>query len=149
MQQLLTHAQPQLPDFTQQALANTAWALATLRHYDQRFMEQLLRQSMEKVSGLNSQDISNTLWALATFGYSNSAFVDRAVRRLLLLEREDIGGQGLGNTLWSLSMLQHDAGAVAGPFFAAAVAWFATSVSPAADFALELQLLQVHRYWSR
>ena len=90
MQDLVEHAQPQLPDFTQQALSNTAWALATLRHYEQRFMEQLLRQSTAKMAYDDLQHISNTLWAVAACDHRSPAFVDTAVRRLLLLTPEDI-----------------------------------------------------------
>ena len=43
-------------------------------------------------------------------------------------------------------MLQHDAGAAAGPFFSMAEARIPFPVLPAADFALDLHLQQVHRY---
>lgn len=146
VQEMLDHAQPQLPHFTEQALANIAWALATLRHYDQRFMEQLLKQARDKLLGFESQNISNTLWALASFNHNSPAFVDRGVRRLLSLGPEDTSDQGLANTLWALSMLQHDAEALAGPLLTAAKARFTSSVSPAVDSALDLHLQQVHRY---
>ena len=49
-----------------QVLANTAWALATLKQPDVKLVTVLTRAAEWQVRELNSQNFANTAWACAT-----------------------------------------------------------------------------------
>jgi hypothetical protein len=56
-------------------LANTAWALAKLRHKDDAFVAALLTFATPQLHDFNTQNLANTVWALATLGHTDGAFV--------------------------------------------------------------------------
>jgi hypothetical protein len=58
-----------------QALANTAWALATLGHADGDFMVALLKAAEPQLRNFKPQELANTAWALATLGHKDDAFM--------------------------------------------------------------------------
>lgn len=52
--------------FTLQDVANMAWSLAELRHYDAKLLDRLLARFTAKFESFTPQGVSNTIWALAT-----------------------------------------------------------------------------------
>merc|ERR1711967_71 len=57
-----------LSDFKEQALSNTAWAFATVRHEAPALFEVISAEAVRRGLGdFNEQDLSNTAWALAVF----------------------------------------------------------------------------------
>jgi len=56
---------PITPDFGPQALANTAWALATMRYFYNPFLRAITSAAWPRASTFKSQDLSNSVWAFA------------------------------------------------------------------------------------
>ena len=65
-------------------IANSLWALATLKEKRPDLVDKLCGAAMAKVMDFNSQEISNSLWALATF----EALQERNRLDICELERE-------------------------------------------------------------
>ena len=59
-------AEWRVSEFNAQVLANTAWALATLKQPDVKLVTVLTRAAEWQVRELNSQNFANTAWACAT-----------------------------------------------------------------------------------
>ncbi|KAG1657184.1 hypothetical protein FOA52_003596 [Chlamydomonas sp. UWO 241] len=72
---LLMEAEPKLPSFNAQNMANTAWALATLGRKDTTFTGALLVAAKSKLPSFNAQDLATTAWALATLDYYDGVFM--------------------------------------------------------------------------
>ena len=53
-------------DFSQQGLANTAWAFATVGQSDVQLFMALAKEAEQRVGDFNVQDLANTAWAFAT-----------------------------------------------------------------------------------
>ena len=62
---LAQEATKQLSHFNPQALANTAWAFATLGIKNDRFFGALSQEAINKVSHFKAQELANTAWAFA------------------------------------------------------------------------------------
>ena len=146
VQQAHQCAKGRLPQFNSQATCNTAWALATLRFYDQDFMEQLLQHAEHELPSFDLQHVSNILWAIATLDHQDPDFVNSAVNRLLLLDRMKDERQALCNSVWALSVLQHDTMPVVAPLVTAVFAAFPTLLVSASESRLGDQLRQIHQY---
>jgi len=56
---------PITPDFGPQALANTAWALATMRYFYNPLLHAIAAAARPRISAFKSQDLSNSAWAFA------------------------------------------------------------------------------------
>ena len=51
-------------DLNSQALANTAWAFATVGQKDERLFSTLAAAAEQRMRDFNAQDLANTSWAL-------------------------------------------------------------------------------------
>ena len=58
-------------------IANSLWALATLKEKRPDLVDKLCGAAMAKVMDFNSQEISNSLWALATLTEQRPDMVDK------------------------------------------------------------------------
>ena len=93
-------------DFNPQALANTVWAWATMRHQpSDKVLIALERRMLACVDDFNPQDVANTLWAWATMRHQPSADALIALERRMLACVDDFKPQNLTNTLWAIAML--------------------------------------------
>ena len=63
---LATVAERRMGDFNSQALANTAWAFATVSHKDQQLFTALAAAAEWHMGDFNPQALANTAWAFAT-----------------------------------------------------------------------------------
>ena len=57
--------------FSEQHLANTAWACAKVRHSDEKLFAALARAAERLVSQFKEHGLVNTAWALAKVGQSD------------------------------------------------------------------------------
>ena len=55
-------------DFNSQALANTAWAFATVGHKEEPLFMVLASAAEQQMRDFDSQNLANTAWAFATVG---------------------------------------------------------------------------------
>ena len=53
-------AERRVREFNAQALANTAWAFATVKHPVEKLLTALARAAEERVREFNAQDLANT-----------------------------------------------------------------------------------------
>ena len=115
---LITRGCTELRDFTEQNLANTIWAMATLGHPDPAFTNALLVEARNKLPTFTEQDLATTIWAMATLGHQDPAFTNA-----LLVEARNklpaFNAQELASTLWAMEKLGHQ-----DPAFTKAVAAF-------------------------
>ena len=58
-------------DFNPQALANTAWAFATMSHKDERLFTALAAAAERRMGDFNPQQLANTAWAFATISHKD------------------------------------------------------------------------------
>jgi len=98
---LLAAAHPQLGSFTLQGLINMVWALATLAHYDEPFLDAAADCVLSQADRLNPQDYSNTAHAFAALRHPRAAalvaaLVERSAARLGVFNE-----QNLSNLLWA------------------------------------------------
>eukprot|EP00668_Euglena_longa_P015626 GGOE01019744.1.p1 GENE.GGOE01019744.1~~GGOE01019744.1.p1 ORF type:complete len:499 (+),score=89.10 GGOE01019744.1:93-1589(+) len=98
-------------------LAQTWWALATLRFRNQQALQQLLQYTVEE-GGLERFDprcLSNALWALATLRMADAPTLHRVCTCLV---RQGFPArflpQEVSNVLWALAMLQYNDEALVG-----------------------------------
>ena len=103
---LITRGHAELRTFTEQALANTIWAMATLGHQDPAFTTALLVEARNKLPTFNEQNLANTIWAMAKLGNQDPAFTSA-----LLVEAGNklptFNEQNLANTIWAMAKLGH------------------------------------------
>ena len=66
---LATAAERRLSDFNPQAVANTAWAFATVNYRDEKLFAALARVAERRLSNFNPQNVANVAWAFATVNY--------------------------------------------------------------------------------
>ena len=75
-------------DFNPQALANTAWAFATMSHKDERLFTALAAAAERCMRDFNPQELVNTAWAFATAGKPPPALL----HPILVLDTMDTQG---------------------------------------------------------
>ena len=61
-------AERRLDKFNAQALANTAWAFATVGEQDEQLFKAVARMAEGRLGKFNAQSLANTAWAFATVG---------------------------------------------------------------------------------
>ena len=108
---LVARAQPQLANFTNQGLANTAWALATLRMNcsftaPPVFLDALVAASKSQAHLFNAQGVSNLIWSLAKLQHYNKALME-ALLTAAMPQLAEFDPQGLANMAWALATLGH------------------------------------------
>ena len=59
-------------DFDAQALANMAWAFATVGQPDTRLFTALARTAKQHMAVFNVQNLANTAWAFAKLGQQDT-----------------------------------------------------------------------------
>ena len=57
-------AERRLDKFNLQALANTAWAFATVGQQDEQLFKALVRMAVQRLDKFKAQELANTAWAL-------------------------------------------------------------------------------------
>jgi len=62
-------AQRRLTHFNPQAVANTAWAFATVNYRDEKLFAALARVALRRLTHFNPQAVVNTAWAFAKVNY--------------------------------------------------------------------------------
>ena len=78
-----------LDKFNAQALANTAWAFATVGQQDEQPFKALARMAERRLEKFNAQGLANMAWAFATMGPQQEKLFN---------------AQGLANTAWALAV---------------------------------------------
>ncbi len=99
---LLSAAEPKLPEFNAQCLANTVWALAALRHHDDGFIGSVARQAL--LSKLEARAVSQSSSSLfpAWGTMIDAAFYNSIGSQLLSCQ--DLGLQEVCNAFHGLAM---------------------------------------------
>ena len=95
-------ATPQLSSFSEQGLANIAWALARLRHRNPTFMRQLLSEAVGRQEQLQPQAAANLMYAAAVL------VCWEGVEGLASLGQHQAGGlteQNVANIAWSHAVM--------------------------------------------
>ena len=88
--------------FNPQALANTAWAFATVGQSDAQLFKALAREAERRVGDFNLQNLANTAWAFATVGHKDeSLFASSAMAAKRCMG--DFNTQNLANTAWAFA----------------------------------------------
>ena len=83
--------------FSAQALANTAWAFATVNQSNEKLLKASAREAERRVSEFNLQNIASTTWAFATMNQLDSNLPTHAkvpTQRVLQGELRNIGFAG-------------------------------------------------------
>ena len=83
MNELAAAAEWCIRDFTLQALANTAWAFATVGYEEEQHFTALAAATKWLVRNFKAQDLTNTAWELATIGQKDE-------RLFTVLARKDV-----------------------------------------------------------
>jgi hypothetical protein len=111
---LLARGDPLLSTFKPQGIANTLWALASLRHNPgEAALGRFVAAAEPQLGAFKPQNITNTLWALATLGHHPG---EAALGLLVAAAEPKLGAfkpQGIANTLWALATLGHQPGEAA------------------------------------
>ncbi len=94
-----------ISQFNSQALANTIWALATLKVNHFPLITLIANESMKKISQFNSQDLANAIWALATLKVNHSPLIT-LIANASMKEISQFNSQALANTIWALATLK-------------------------------------------
>ena len=92
--------------FNSQNIANTAWAFATLNHYDRALFNTLAQEAPHKIQTFNSQAIANTAWAFATLNHYDRALFD-ALAKEALHKIQTFNSQAIANTAWAFATFNH------------------------------------------
>ena len=90
--------------FSAQHMANMTWAMATLAHKDERYLEVMAEQAMQQVALFNPQECSNLAWAFALLTFRHDALLQALSQRSQEIVQEFIP-QNLGNTAWAYNRL--------------------------------------------
>merc|ERR1740129_315594 len=93
-----------LSDFGAQALANTAWAFATLASFDKPLMDSLAAESIAKLSEFGQQQLSNLAWAFATLASFDKPLMDSLAAESIA-KLSEFGQQQLSNLAWAFATL--------------------------------------------
>jgi hypothetical protein len=115
---VLRDATPQLPEFEPQALANSAWALASMGEFNAPFFEALAAevQKLGRLSRFNSIDLANTAYAFGLLakqlgrGAQPLPYLQPLLAAVVEAAWPLLGGfsgQALANTAWALQELRH------------------------------------------
>ena len=75
MKELAAAAEWCIRDFKSQALANTAWAFATVGYEEERHFTALAAATKWLVRNFKAQDLTNTAWEFATIWTEGQMFV--------------------------------------------------------------------------
>ena len=98
-------------EFNVQDIANTAWAFATLDHWDDKLFAALAREAEMQVSKFNAQNIAKTAWAFATLGQLDeklfAAFAKSAERRIRKFDAPTWPGRSRPSASWTRCYLPH------------------------------------------
>ena len=111
LKELTRSATEQLSGFNCQALSNTAWSLAVMRHDDPVFMAGLLAAAIPKLREFKPQEFSNIVYALAKQkerGALDPHGLDLFLSEFFVFASAKLGSftvQALCNTTWALAIL--------------------------------------------
>ena len=95
---LITH-------FNSQELANTIWAMATLKVNHSQLISMIANESIQKISQFNCQELVNTIWALATLKV-NHPQLTHLISSKIVNKISQFNPQDLANTIWVLATLK-------------------------------------------
>ncbi|CAE7236740.1 RAP [Symbiodinium microadriaticum] len=101
---LVQECQSAIPEMNGQNLANTSWALATLRVADDRFFESVAKVVAAQCGEFAQQNISNTAWAFAKLQIKRPDMM-AAISRCVQQRAAEMPPQGIANTAWSFATL--------------------------------------------
>lgn len=93
-----------ITEFSDQSLANMAWAFATLGIHDLPLLDAISAESIKKLSEFGQQQLANLVWAYATLGYTNLPLID-ALAAEAIKKIKEFKPQGIANTAWAYSKL--------------------------------------------
>jgi very-short-patch-repair endonuclease len=96
------------PSMNSQGLANTVWALATLRWQpgELEMRPALARAAVRVAPSMKAQEVANTLWALATLCWqAGEAAMRSALEGAAMRVAPSMKAQHIANTLWALATL--------------------------------------------
>eukprot|EP00971_Amphidinium_carterae_P023822 469515-Amphidinium_carterae.1 len=98
-----------LPQFTEQNLANLAWAFAKLALADWPLLNAVSDAALGKVSELYPQALANFAWVCATLAWKNTRLL-RAIAAQSIEVMPEFGEQNISNLVWALATLSdfHD-----------------------------------------
>ena len=102
-------------DFISRALANLAWAFATIGQKDEQLFAALAGAAVQRVGDFNSQELANTAWSFAMVGHRNR-WLFTAVTAATQQHMRDFNLQHLTNTVWALSSCDNLANSWASSF---------------------------------
>ncbi len=101
MNKLLSAAERKLSDFNAQDVANTSWALATLRHHDGGFTSSIAQRALD--CKLGAKEVSQLVLGLSSLGCDDPAFFSSVGSHLLSCS--DLGLQSICNVFHGLAMV--------------------------------------------
>jgi len=86
-----------------QDLANTAWALAKLAHYDEPLLDAIADCVLSLADRLNPQEVSNTAHAFATLRHPRAAALVAALVERSAAQLGEFTEQAIANLLWAVA----------------------------------------------
>jgi hypothetical protein len=96
-----------LNTFEARSLANSLWALGTLRHFPGEATAAALEEALVRVAPeLSPQHCSNVLWALGRLKRTPGAAAQAALNAALARNAADLGATDLSQALWGLGQLE-------------------------------------------
>lgn len=95
---------PRLSEFTEQGLANLAWAFATASHDAPALLDALAAQAAPRLSKFTPQGLSMTSWAFATSSHPAPALFD-ALAAEALPRLDSFPPQPLATLAWAFALL--------------------------------------------
>jgi hypothetical protein len=106
MQQLVAAFVSKLQQANPQAIANTLWAVATMRQrVTEQQVQQLVAALVSKLEQANPQDVANTLWAVATMELQVSGQQAQQLVAALVSKLQHANPQDVANMLWAVSVI--------------------------------------------
>ena len=97
---------PKLGSFQPQALANTAWAFASVGHLSPELFDAISETATPKLRSFNPQALANTAWAFATVGHSSPELFD-AISETAIPKLRSFNPQGVANKAWAFATVGH------------------------------------------
>lgn len=100
LQAIAAEAEPRLPEFIPQGLANTAWAFATAGVRAEGFFDSLGAEAAPRLHAFKPQEVANLAWAYATAGVPAERLFD-AIAHDAFARVGAFTPQGLSNLVWA------------------------------------------------